>query len=324
MTDFSRRSVLAGTAAIGAAALSGSGGHGPAKAAAPISGKQGPGVYRQKVGDFEITTLNDGFAEFPITSLRVPAEQVNAALKANYLPEGKLLAPFNMTLVNTGSKLVLIDTGNGTTRPTAGMLLANLQVAGVDPKSVDTVVISHFHGDHINGLLNAQNAPVFTNAEVIVPAKEWAFWMDDGNMSRAPEPQKAAFNNVRRVFGALGKPPAQYEAGKEVAPGITTVDTAGHTPGHTSFIVASASQKLFVQSDLTALVAALIVQNPEWSIGGDMDAAKAIEVRKKAYDMAAAERMPISAYHLPFPAVGYIEKSGTGYRFVPAPWSPTI
>ena len=268
--------------------------------------------------------LNDGMAEFPIQALRVNADEVNAALDAAFLPKGKLQAAFNVTLVNTGTKLVLIDTGNGTTRPTAGHLAANLTAAGIDTKAIDTVVISHFHGDHISGLLNAQGAPVFTSAEVQVPAKEWAFWMDDGNMSRAPEGMKPAFNNVRRVFGALGNKVTQYEAGKEVAPGITSMDTAGHTPGHTSYLVSSGSGKLLVQSDVTAVVATLIIQRPEWSITGDMDAAKAIEARKKLYDMLAAERMPFTGYHLPFPATGYVEKSGSGYRFVPIAWNPAV
>jgi glyoxylase-like metal-dependent hydrolase (beta-lactamase superfamily II) len=158
----------------------------------------------------------------------------------------------------------------------------------------------------------------------MVPAKEWAFWMDEGQMSRAPDAAKPNFQNIRRVFGALGNKVTQYEAGKEVAPGITAMGTPGHTPGHTSFIVASGNGKLLVQSDITAAAAILIVQNPAWSIAGDMDAALAIETRKKVYDMVAAERMPIAAYHLPFPATGYIEKAGEGYRFVPASWSPAI
>jgi glyoxylase-like metal-dependent hydrolase (beta-lactamase superfamily II) len=323
--SFTRRNLIAGSAAIGAAAASGF----PlreAGAAAPMSGKQAPGFYRHKIGDYEVTIINDGSAEFPIAAIRAPAEEINKALEAQFMPTGKLVAPFNITLVNTGSKLVLIDTGNGVNpqRPTAGLASANLAAAGVEPKSIDTVIISHFHGDHIGGLVNPQGQAVYSSAEIMVPAKEWAFWMDEGNMSRATDAQKPAFNNVRRIFGAYNNKVTQYENGKEVAPGITAMDTPGHTPGHTSFTVASGNGKLMVQGDVTAVVSVLITQRPEWAIGGDANPQQAQETRRKLYDMLAAERMLMTGYHFPFPAVGYIEKTGNGYRYIPAPWNPVV
>jgi glyoxylase-like metal-dependent hydrolase (beta-lactamase superfamily II) len=322
MTELSRRAVLT-AGAVGAAALAS--GVFPAVAAAPPAGKQAPGYYRFKVGDYEVTVLNDGVLKFPLQAIRVPAEEVNAALEAAFLPKGDLLAPFNVTMVNTGSKLVLIDTGNGSGRaPTVGLVPSNLTAAGVDPKDVDIVVISHFHGDHIGGLVNAQGVPNYPNAEIKVPVAEWTFWMSDENMQKAPQGMQAGFQNVRRVFGALGDKVTRYEAGKEVAPGITALDTPGHTPGHTSYVVASGSGKLLVQSDITAVVATLIIERPNWAIGGDMNAAQATETRKKVYDMVAAERMPLTGYHLPFPAVGYVEKNGSGYRYVPAMWNVVL
>jgi glyoxylase-like metal-dependent hydrolase (beta-lactamase superfamily II) len=148
--------------------------------------------------------------------------------------------------------------------------------------------------------------------------------MDEGNLSRATDAQKPAFNNVRRIFGAYNNKVTQYENGKEVAPGITAMDTNGHTPGHTSFTVASGNGKLMVQGDVTAVVSVLITQRPEWAIGGDSNPQQAQETRRKLYDMLAAERMLMTGYHFPFPAVGYIEKTGSGYRYHPAAWSPVI
>src|SRR3984893_16565052 len=128
----------------------------------------------------------------------------------------------------------------------------NLAASGIDPKAIDTVVISHFHADHVNGLLTADEKLAFPNAEVMVPAKEWAFWMDDGEMSRAPAGRMAdLFKNNRRVFDALGRKVTPYAWDKDVVPGLLPVATLGHCIGHTSFVLSSGSSKLFIQSDVT-------------------------------------------------------------------------
>ncbi len=186
------------------------------------------------------------------------------------------------------------------------------------------MIISHFHGDHINGLLGADNKFAFPNAELLVPAAEWTFWMDEANAGRFPEPIKGQFGNVKRVFGALGDKPAQYAAGKEVAPGITAMATPGHTPGHTSFVVASGSDKVLLQVDVTAAAVSLFLNHPEWKLAFDTDGPLAEQTRHKVYDMAIADNMLIQGYHFPFPGRGYVEKAGSGYRLVPAAWSPTI
>lgn len=325
--SLTRRHLLAGSAAIGAASVSGLAPPNSAHAAAPMAGKQAPGFYRHKIGDYEVTILNEGTLNFPLQGIRnAGPEEVNAALESNGFPKGQLVVPYNATLVNTGQKLVLIDTGNGAGRaPTLGMLGANLVAAGIDPTTIDTVVISHFHGDHIGGLLTTDNKPSFATAEIMVPAKEWAFWMDEGNMSKAAgTPSENNFKNIRRVFGALGNKVTQYEAGKDVAPGIASIETPGHTPGHTSFLITSGTGKLLVQADITAAAALLIVHRPDWQIGGDSDPAQAIATRRKIYDMVATDRIPVVGFHFPFPAVGYIEKAGNGYRYIPAPWNPVV
>jgi glyoxylase-like metal-dependent hydrolase (beta-lactamase superfamily II) len=317
--------LLLGSATLGAATLA-TGGISPATAAAPLAGKQAPGFYRVKVGDFEVTIISDGVVNTELqqsTVRNATLDQLNAALEESFLPKGRLANQFNPVLVNTGSKLVLLDAGNAAARsPTTGQLQAGLAAAGVDPKAIDAVVISHFHADHIGGVRTTDGALAYPNAEILVPEAEWAFWMDDGNMSRAPEGNvRNTFQNVRRVFG--GAKVSRYESGKEVMPGINTLATPGHTPGHTSFVVTSGSGKLVVQADVTGNPA-INLRNPGWHTFADMDGPVAEATRRKLYDMVAAERMPISGYHYPFPALGYAEKDGDRYRLVPVSWNPVL
>src|SRR6202051_2559314 len=175
MSSLTRRSLLAGTAV---AALSGVY---PAAAEIAPNGKQAPGIYRYKIGSFELTALYDGIWYRPITDKFIrnaPFAEVEHALDAAFMPHDKLETPFTTLIVNTGKKLVLIATGTGgPTAPTAGMIGANLAAAGIDPKAVDQIVISHFHPDHINGIKDKDNALIFPNSAILGPAPEWAYWM---------------------------------------------------------------------------------------------------------------------------------------------------
>ena len=254
---------------------------------------------------------------------------MNAALAAAFMEKDKVTIRYSPIVVNTGSKLIVIDTGTGEanferSKGAAGQFQKNLKAAGIDRNAVDMVVISHFHGDHVNGLLTADNKPAFANAEILVPAPEWKFWMDDGEMSRASAGRmQDLFASNRRVFDALGRKVTPYEMGKEVAPGITAVATHGHSAGHTSHVIASGSGKVFVQADVTNLPQ-LFVRNPGWHASFDQDPKMAEEVRRKVYDMLAAEKMMVQGFHYPFPALAYVEKTSTGYREIPVPWSPTL
>jgi glyoxylase-like metal-dependent hydrolase (beta-lactamase superfamily II) len=226
--------------------------------------------------------------------------------------------------VNTGRNLVVLDTGFGDSgAPTVGGMRANMKDAGVDPQRVDTVIISHFHGDHITGLRLKDGSAAFPNARVMVPAPEWAFWMDDARMNAAPEAARGGFALARRVFEPYANKVERYDHGKELVPGVTAVDAGGHTPGHTAFTIASGNGRLLVLSD-AANHPALFVRHPEWSPIFDMDAEKARATRRKLLDMAAAERMQVAAYHFPFPATGHIAKSGDAYEFVPVLWSAVL
>jgi len=229
-------------------------------------GHQAPGYYRYKVGDIEVTAIHDGFARRPLEGLVRNADlnDVKQAMADVFLPTDALPITFTTLALRTGGRLVLIDTGNGDSgAPTTGRWMANFRAAGFDPAQVDTVIISHFHPDHINGLRLKDGTAVFPNAEVMTPAPEWAFWMDDGRMAQAPEALKGNFQNVRRVFGPIAKDVKQYEAGRELAPGLTAVAAPGHTPGHTAFAVSSGSGKLLVVSDITNHPA-LFARHPDW------------------------------------------------------------
>jgi glyoxylase-like metal-dependent hydrolase (beta-lactamase superfamily II) len=329
---FTRRTMMTTTAAAAAAAGMALPpfAHGPANAAAPAAGTQAPGFYRYKVGDAEITAINDGVWHRALDASFVknaPLPDVQKALSDRFLPTDKVPIPFTTLMVNTGSKLIALDTGTGGQMagmaPQTGTFAANLAAAGIDPKNVDTIVISHFHPDHINGIKGKDNAKFFPNAEINVPSAEWAFWMDDAKMDAAPEAAKGTFRNARRIFSDIAKEVKQFEAGKEVAPGITSLVAAGHTPGHTAFAIASGNQSMLYLAD-TSNNPWLFVRNPEWQVVFDMDANLAVENRKKLLDRAAADRMIVHGYHFPFPASGYVSKTASGYELVPVTWSPGL
>jgi glyoxylase-like metal-dependent hydrolase (beta-lactamase superfamily II) len=329
LMTITRRTILASTALAATPIV------GPAlaqtapSASSPAQGsgsRQAPGFYRYKVGDIEVTAINDGFAQRPLEGFVRNAElsQVQQAMQEAFLPGNALPITFNTLVLNNGGRLTLIDTGNGDMgAPTSGRWMANFRAAGFDPAQVNTVVISHFHGDHINGLRLKDGTAVFPNAEVMVPAAEWAFWMDDARMNQAPEGMKGAFQGARRVFGPIANDVKRYEMDKEVVPGLTAVAAPGHTPGHTVYMLSSGNGKLMIMSDTTNHPA-LFVRNPDWSAVFDMDADQARATRRRLLDMAASERAQVAFYHAPFPGTGHIAKEGNGFRFVPVQWSPAV
>jgi glyoxylase-like metal-dependent hydrolase (beta-lactamase superfamily II) len=317
MPDINRRAILAGSAA----ALANS----PALAAAPPATVQGPGVHRQKLGNYQLTALYDGtwFLKIDDKFVRnADGAEVNRALAAAFLPPNVLPVSFTVLVVNTGSKLVMIDAGTaGQVADTAGSMMANLAAAGIAPAAIDTIVISHFHPDHIDGLKTKDGAKVFPNAEILVPEPEWTYWMDDAELSKAPDRIKLYFRNARRIFSDLASEVRRFKPGAEVAPGIISIPAFGHTPGHCAFSVASRSQSMLVMSDAVRNPC-LFARHPDWQPLFDQDGAMAVATRRRMLDRAAADRMLVEAYHFPFPASGHIARSGRGYELVPATWQP--
>ena len=322
MSIVTRRELLAGSGAVALAA-----GADPESAAAPAAGKPTPGIYRYRIGEFELTALYDGIWYRPINKefiRNAPFAEVEHALDAAFMPHDKLATPFTTLIVNTGKKLVLIDTGTGgQISPTAGMIAGNLAAAGIAPKDVDQIVISHFHPDHINGIKDKDNNLIFPNAEIMVPGPEWAFWMDDANLNAAPAGMKETFLNQRRIFSDIAKTVTHYEPGKEVASGIVTVPAPGHTPGHTVFAIHSGNESLMVLGD-TAQHPAVFARHPDWQAVFDVDGRATIATRKRLFDRVAADRMLVTGYHFPFPACGHLIKTASGYEHVPVEWQPTL
>src|ERR1700751_2917463 len=332
MTDLSRRHLLAGAAAVGAASALSPLGALSVRAATPPTTSQAPGFYRYKVGTIEGTSINDGARTFPMPDkfvTNVSKDEALAAADAAYMPKGMVTVPFNPQLINPGSKLVLIDTGNGVanfeaSKGAVGRTLQTLAAAGVDPKRIDIVLLSHLHPDHTNGIRAADGSMAFPNAEIMVPSVAWAFWTSDENAAKAKtDMMKNYFANVKKTFAGIESKVTKYDWDKEVAPGITSIATPGHTPGHTSFAIASGNSKILIQSDVTN-IPEFFLSNPDWHVVYDTEPALAQATRHKFYDMASAEKAMVVGFHFTFPSIGHVEKDGTKYRLVPIAWNPVI
>lgn len=333
MTQLTRRQILIGTAAAAVTAAVPFTSPSPVGAVAPAIGKQAPGFYRYKVGSIEVTVVADGINRMPIPDgfiLNAKKDEVNAALAAAFMEKDVFVGPYNPIVINTGVKLAVIDTGTGEAAYKAsqganGQFMTNLAASGIDANTVDAVIISHYHGDHMNGLLKIDNSLAFPNAEILVPAREHKYWMDDGEMSRASTSRiEGLFKNVRRVMRSeVLKRLRTYEWDQEVIPGVTAVGTPGHSPGHTNHIIASGTSKVYVQGDLTH-APFLFVRNPGWHPFYDHDPVQAEAMRRKVYDMLVAEKMLVQGFHYPFPALAHVEKTATGYREIPVAWNPMI
>lgn len=293
----------------------------PAWAASPLLGVDRPSHYRFKVGAFEVTTILDGAVQIPgphpIFGQNTTAEEVAALTAANFLPAEQLEIPFTVTLVNTGKELILFDTGNGGTtgrRPNAGNLLALLAEAGYSAEQVDHVVMTHFHPDHIGGLME-DGKPAFPNAAYVMPAAEYDFW------SPVEKAEAEATARVGKLVQSNVVPMAAkttfIKPGDTVVSGIEAVDTSGHTPGHTAYHIESEGGRLMLLGDVCNHYV-VSLQRPDWHVRFDMDKEKAVATRKSALGMIAADKIPFVGYHMPAPAVGFLEPLGEGFRYVPA------
>ncbi|MBS7813437.1 MBL fold metallo-hydrolase [Roseococcus pinisoli] len=326
-----RRTLFAGSAAI-AAALALPNGVRPAAAqpapAAPTpTNAQAPGFYRFKVGGLTVTTVHDGFARRPVEGFvrNAPLNEVQAVLASNFMPADTLTIPFTLTFVATPGGLVVFDAGNATQagNATSGQAAANMRAAGIDPARVVAVVMSHFHGDHISGLSSAGGERLFPNAEIVVPAAEWAWWTDEGNVTRSPEGQRGTFANVKTRFAPYQGRIRQIADGAEAVPGIRAMAAYGHTPGHTMYHIADGGEQMVFLADITNRPE-IMAPKPDWQIVFDFDGDMAAASRRRVLDRVATDRMRVTGYHFPFPAQGHFLKDGNGYRFVPGDWSSAV
>jgi glyoxylase-like metal-dependent hydrolase (beta-lactamase superfamily II) len=285
---------------------------------------QAPGFYRFAVGAFEVIALHDGVVTLdrpPGFVLNASDEEVGEAYAAAGMPRDKVTITFTALAIKTPDGVVLIDTGLGEGGPPGtGMITANLAAAGIEPNDVRSVIISHFHGDHISGLQLKDGSSRFANAEILVPEKEWAFWMSDPEMAHAGDAAKGNFELCRKIFGPVAKQIRQFKWDEEFLPGFTALRASGHTPGMSAVRIASGDAAMIFVADITnnPLVFA---RHPDWQIMFDMDPTETIITRKRILDQVAAEKVRVSFFHAPFPATGFMVKSGEGYDFLPALWT---
>lgn len=295
-----------------------------AQAEAPLQKTQAPGYHRQMLGDFEITALLDTTAHLPVLKLLMNArpEVLAAALKRGFLKE-TVETSVNAYLVNTGSKLVLIDTGTGGTFGPGASLIPNLKAAGYQPEQVDEIYITHMHADHVGGLYaNGQRA--FPNAVVRVDKRDAEFWLSEEKKNAAPQEMRQFFDAAVASFkpyqeGGKFKP---FDGATELVPGVRAQPAYGHTPGHTIYFVESKGEKLVLWGDLMH-VAAVQFDNPGVTIQFDIDSKKASAERRKAFADAARNGWLVGVSHVSFPGLGHLRPAvrGPGYVWVPLNYS---
>jgi glyoxylase-like metal-dependent hydrolase (beta-lactamase superfamily II) len=279
------------------------------------------GFKKYKVGDIEVISLYDGVWEKPHDEKFIKGASVDETkgeLKAAGLPDSFVTIPFTTLAVRTGDRVVLIDSGTGsgqTGGPKAGLLLQSMAAAGIDPKSVKTILVSHFHGDHIFGLMAKDtNAQTFPEAEIVVPGDELKWWTQP--VESIAEPRRGLAKRIQATFPTW-KNIRVVDGEAEVAPGIRAVPTHGHTQGHTSHIISSGGKQFFATADVTN-IHSLFAKHPDWQAAFDHVPDEAVATRKKVFDRAIADKMTVAGYHWGLPNAGTIAKDGNGYAFTPA------
>ncbi len=278
------------------------------------------GVARTEIGSTIVTSLSDGSATMPLDESFVPGvplAQVQQALTDAGLGSASITIPFTAFLIERRDRRMLLDTGNGRFgAPGSGLLLANLRDAGIDPASIHDVLITHFHGDHINGLRDADGKLAFPNATIHVPQPEWDWWMDDARMLAAPAAMRGAFETTRRVFGPIGADVRRFTPGADALPGIASIPAYGHTPGHTGFGFEDGGHRFAYLGDVTN-VAALFLRHPDWAVRFDMAPDVARRTRRSLLDQAVAGNWVVAGFHWPGSAMGRVARRGNGYEFAP-------
>jgi len=319
MLDLSRRDFVISTGFAAALALD------TRLAVSPAFAQKTPdptkGFHTYKVGAIDVTALYDGIWEKPHDPAFIKnasVEDTKSALAKAGLPADFVSIPLTVVVLKVGDRLIMVDSGSGGQwQPTAGKLHANMKAAGIDPAQIRAILVSHFHPDHIFGLMEkGSNNPVFPNAEIVVNAAEYNWWTEPGRVEKLPEGRRPLGQRIQTVIPTW-KNFTLIEGEKEVAPGVRLVNAPGHTPGHSAFHVSSGNQQLMISND-AAYVPALLAPHPDWQGAYDQDGPLAVETRRKLMDRVIADKMMVCGAHFPFPGAGAFARDGAGYAFIPA------
>jgi len=315
--DISRRSLLALGAGLGATTMLGS----SALAKAPKLGTQSPYFHRFILGGAEVTVVSDG--PLPLgdpsgTFLGVPKEEVKKMLVDNFLSPENVVLEQNSPIVNMGDKLVLFDTGMGASKafgPTTGRQQKSMAEAGIKPGDIDAVVCSHAHIDHIGGIVDASDKPLFPNAQVYIAQSDFDFWTDEGKLG---SPLKDFIVHARKNLMPVRDRLVFFKDGQEFLPGVQAMAAPGHTVGHHMFMVTSDGKSFAFLGDLTHHQV-LLLEKPRMEFAYDTDPKQAAATRVKMLDTLAANKTAVMSYHFPWPGYGHVVKSGDGFRYIAEP-----
>lgn len=315
----SRRHALAGAAtAAGALALGRAGG---AWARAPMTGTPAPYFYRFRFGDAEATIVSDGTLPLgdPKSNFTgLPPAEMDRQLADNFLPPSDAVLEQNILILTTKERTVLFDTGMGSSKlfgPTTGKLLATMRQAGIDPKDVDAVVMSHAHIDHCGGCVGDDGTVNFPNAQFYISQVDHDFWTDE---TRVAKDFKAFLDAARKNLLPVRDRLVFVKDGQEILPGIQAIAAPGHSPGHTIFMIASGGRQMCYIGDL-AHHPVLLLEKPLTQFAYDSDPAQSAQTRVRLLTMLAANRIPVLAYHFAWPGLGHVAKQGEGFRYYPEP-----
>lgn len=296
-------------------------------AGAPATGASAnAGFYRFSLGQFRCVSLSDGILQPPakLFAGNASPEQLQAALRAGFLTE-TLKADTNVLYVDTGKNKVLIDVGSGSLNgPGAGKLLSHMAAAGLNPKVIDTVIITHAHGDHVGGFSKLPRQ-VFPKARYYISSPEWRFWMAANptlpKLLGGPELVKGMAATAKQQLEAIRPQVTQVAPEQEIVPGITSISTPGHTPGHIALRIRSGDAQMIHTADVVHIVA-INLWHPDWMPVFDGDPAQAVQTRQAVLAQIARDRTLMFAYHFPFPGLGHIRpRSGGGYDWQPVQWT---
>ena len=287
---------------------------------APQPTQQIPGVYHRKIGDIVVTAISDGYLDGGLDVMRnVDLGVAHRILREKFRPARR--TSVNAFVIYSGDRTAIVDTGSANyLLPTAGFVQRNLAAAGIDPKSIDTVLLTHMHPDHSAGLTDMSNGQrLFPNAELVMHENEPKHWFDDGAMAKADERARRLYFLAGREQVAPYKDRTRLFKEGEVFPGVTAVPSVGHTPGHTAYLVASGTDQLMIWGD-TVHVPEVQTAIPEAGMAFDTDLAAAAAARKRMFDRVSADGVLIAGMHLHFPSFSRLARRGDAYELIYEPW----